>query len=285
MKVASSETRGPRPGWLVLFIALAIVLITVWFREGDSGAIHRIRVGVQTVAAPISAAGEFTTRPIRGLFAWASDLGVSRSELQQLRDQNDRLRARVAALEEAKLENVRLRDLLRLAQVRDLESVGARVIGRPSSEWEGVITIDRGSADGIRAGMPVLGPQGLLGQTVQVAPGSAKVRLITDQRSGVAAKVQRSRAEGIVKGSIDGRLTLDFVSVETTVKPGDVVITSGIGGVYPKGIVIGDVTEVRNEANALFQFIRLKPAGSLGGLEDVLVLIGEPAVAAPGGGE
>lgn len=285
MKVASSETSGPRPGWLVLFVALAIVIITIWFREGDNGAIHRVRIGVQAVAAPVSAGGEFATRPIRGLFAWASDLGVSRSELEQLRDQNTRLRARVAALEEAKLENVRLRNLVKLAQARDLESVGARVIGRPSNQWEGVITIDRGSSDGIRTGMPVLGPQGLLGQTVQVAPGSAKVRLITDQRSGVAAKVQRNRAEGVVKGSIDGLLTLDFVSVETTVKPGDVVITSGIGGVYPKGIVVGDVTEVRKEANALFQYIRVEPASSLAGLEEVLVLVGEPPVATPGGGE
>jgi len=285
MKVASSETPGPRPGWLVLFIALAIVLITIWFREGDNGALHRVRIGVQTVSAPVSAAGEFATRPVRGLFAWASDLGVSRSELEQLRVQNTRLRTRVSELEEANLENVRLRRLLKLAQARDLESVGARVIGRPSSQWEHVITIDRGSSDGIRVGMPVLGPQGLLGQTVQVAAGSAKVRLITDQRSGVAAKVQRSRSEGVVNGSIDGQLTLDFVSVETTVKPGDVVITSGIGGVYPKGIVIGDVTEVGKEANALYQSISVQPASSLAGLEEVLVLVGEPPAPATEGGE
>lgn len=285
MKVQRTETPGPRPGWLILLVALSIVLITVWYREGDAGPLHRVRAGVQATSAPISAGGEFVTRPVRGLLAWASDLGVSRSQLEQLREQNRTLRVRVAELEEARLENARLRALTELPLARETKAIGAHVIGRPTNSWEGVITIDRGSADGVRTGMPVVGPQGLLGQTVAVSPGSSRVRLITDQRSGVAALVQRTRAEGVVRGSIEGNITMDFVSVDRSVKKGDVVITSGIGGVYPKGLTIGEVVEVSRPDNALYQEIGIEPAGDPSGLEEVLVLIGEPPVVEPEGGE
>lgn len=285
MRVSRRETPTSRPGWLVLFVVLAVVFTTAWFRESDTGPLHRSRMIVQSIAAPISAAGEWGTRPARGFVAWVGDLGVSRSQLEQLRDQNLRLRARVSELEEDRIENVRLGELLKIAESNSIESVAARVIGRPSNQWEGVITINKGTADGIRPGMPVVGPRGLLGQTVSVSGRSSKVRLITDQRSGVAALVQRSRVEGIAKGSIDGRLSLEFISVETTVKAGDVVITSGIGGVYPKGIVIGEAIDVHRGANALYQSIRIEPASQLAGLEEVLILVGAPPSVTPEGGE
>ena len=177
MRINEPESPGSRPGILVVLVAVALVLLTVWYRESATGPIHRAKVAVQTVAAPMSSAGEFVTRPVRGFFAWASDLGVSRTQLEQLREQNKRLRTRVAELEEARLENVRLRELVKLAQAADLETVAARVIGRATNSWEGVITIDRGTDDGVERGMPVIGPQGLLGQTIQVAGDSARVRL------------------------------------------------------------------------------------------------------------
>jgi rod shape-determining protein MreC len=133
--------------------------------------------------------------------------------------------------------------------------------------------------------MPVVGPAGLLGQTVAVTAHSAQVRLITDPSSGVAAMLQSSRDEGIVKGSIEGKLTLDFVSVDTTVRAGDVVITSGIGGVYPKGLIVGEVTNVHKSPADLYQTIALDPAGSIAGLEEVLVLVGAAPKTDIGGGE
>ncbi len=133
--------------------------------------------------------------------------------------------------------------------------------------------------------MPVVGPLGLLGQTVAAASDSAKVRLITDQRSGVAAMVQRTRAPGIVRGSIEGDLTLDFVGNNQKVRVGDVVITSGIGGVYPKGIVVGEVVSAEKDAAGLYQKIEVTPASDLTGLEEVLVLTGTPKPLAPQGGE
>jgi len=205
--------------------------------------------------------------------------------LEELRTENETLRSQVSELEEARLENERLKKLLDIAQAGELKVVGARVIGRMPNSWEGVITIDRGSADGIVNGMPVIGPDGLLGQTVEVVRHSAKVRLITDQRSGVAAMLQHGRATGIVRGTINGGLVLDFVSKEATVTVGDTVIASGLGGVFPKGLIIGEVTRIERDPAALHQKISVVPSGEVSALEEVLVLTEAPVVEVIQGGE
>lgn len=285
MRLPNPEKPSAQPGLLVVLIVLALVITTVWYREGVNGPVHKLRAGIETVTAPVTTIGEFITRPIRGVVAWATDLGVSRSQLETLRSQNAQLRTRVSELEEARLQNERLKGLVQFATASKIQSLGAAVIGRPTNSWEGVITINRGTADNVQAGMPVVGPSGLLGQTVDVAAHSARVRLITDPSSGVSAMLQTTRAEGIVKGSIEGKLTLDFVSVEATVRAGDVVITSGMGGVFPKGLIVGEVTKVVKSPAALYQHIELAPSGRVDTLEEVLVLTGVAATNTVGGGE
>jgi rod shape-determining protein MreC len=285
MRLPHPEKSSVQPGVLIALIVLALVITTAYFREGVSGPVHRLRSVVHAVAAPASSLGELVTRPVRGLFAWASDLGVSRSQLEMLRSQNDELRKRVSDLEEARLENLRLKGIVSFAQASKTKTLGARVIGLPTNSWEGVITIDRGTADGVAAEMPVVGAGGLLGETDDVTANSARVRLITDPNSGVAALIQSSRAQGIVKGSLEGQLTLDFVSTDTTVRAGDVVITSGIGGVFPKGLLVGEVTKVVKTASSLYQSIDLAPSARLNGVEEVLVLVGTTPKTVVGGGE
>lgn len=277
METHAAEKSSARIGVLVALVLVAVVLVTVWYREGDAGSLHRIRTGVHAAAAPFGVAGEFVTRPIRGVGGWFGGFGLSRQEVEALREQNAKLRVRNAELEEARLQNERLRELVALVEARELAVLGARVISRPTNAWEGVITIDVGTDDGVAPGMPVVAPDGLLGQTIGVTGRSAKVRLITDQRSGVAAMVQQGRSEGIARGAIDGGLTLDFVSVDATVTSGDVVITSGMGGVFPKGLLIGEVAEATNNPGDLDQTIVLSPAADLGRLEEVAVLVGAPS--------
>jgi rod shape-determining protein MreC len=285
MKLPQPEKSSSATGLVIVLVVVSLVITTVWYREGQRGPVHKLRTGVQTVSAPLQASGEFVTRPIRGVFSWASDLGVSRSQLAALNQQNTELRNRVASLEEARQENERLRALFGFVQTGKLEAVGARVIGRPTNSWERVITIDRGSADGVRIEMPVLAAKGLLGQTISVTKHSARVRLITDARSGLAGMVQSNRSEGLVKGSIEGEVSLDFVSRETTVKAGDVIITSGMGGVYPKGLLVGEVTSASQTPSSLFQDIRVAPIANLVGLEEVVVLTGAAPATQIGGGE
>ncbi len=282
----------------MVLIVLSLVLTTLWYREGDHGPVHRLRDGVQAVAAPVGMVGEFVTRPVRGVFSWVADLGVSRSQFVALQQQNEKLRNTVAALEEARLENARLQSLVNFAQAAKLKALGAHVIGRPT-QYDRVITVDRGTADGVHEGMPVVGalgpiPQrateasasgGLIGQTIDVTAHSAKVRLISDQGSGVASMIQSNRGYGIVHGAIDGSLSMDFVSHETTVKAGDVVITSGMGGVYPKGLLVGEVTHVTNLPSSLYQDIVLTPSANLSGSEEVLILVGASSSTETGNGE
>ena len=286
MRISQREKTGG-DGWiLALLLVVAFILITIYFREGSSGPLRTARQGVQAVLAPVGRVGFAATSPVRSVGAWVSDLGVSRSDLEALRQQNEEMRERLAALEEARQENERLRELVAFVEARELDAVGARVIGKPATLWEGVITIDRGTAQGVKVGMPVLASQGLIGQIVEVAQHSSRVRLITDQRSGVAAILQATRAEGIVNGSIEGDITLDFVSRESTVTVGDVVLTSGMGGVYPKGLLIGEVADVQLSDADLFPRISVRPSADLEGIEEVVVLVGAPVESdVTGGGE
>lgn len=274
MKVTLQDPKRGNTALLVSLIVVSLILVTVYFREGDDGIIHKTRSAALGIAAPFESFGDTIATPFDAIGQWFSDLSVSRDDLESLRAQNDELRQRLAELEEARQENERLSALVEFAEERKLTKLGARVIGRPTSSWEGVITIDRGTADGVEPGMPVLAAQGLLGQVFEVSEHAARVRLITDQRSGVAAMVQSTRTPGVVKGSIDGELTLDFVSAETTTVVGDVIITSGLGGVYPKGLVIGDVVSVEEKRGELFPRIALVSRVPVNRLEEVIVLVG-----------
>lgn len=285
MHTPTSDQSTVRPTLLIAFFVLALVLTTVYFREGESGPLHQTRRVVIAASAPFETAGEFATRPLRAVGSWVSGLNVSRGDVALLRRQNQELRTRNAELEEARQENERLRSLVKFVEMRDLKSLGARVIGRPVNSWEGIITIDRGSAEGVERGMPVMGDAGLLGQIVGTSSHSSRVRLITDQRSGVAALVQRTRAEGVVRGAIDRSLTLDFVSRDASLQVGDVVITSGMGGVYPKGIVVGEITRIRKQPNTLAPLVSVRPSANLGDLEEVLVLVGAAPTTNVGEGE
>lgn len=276
MRISQREKTGG-DGWiLAVLVALSFILITVYFREGDAGPLHATRRGLNSALAPVGRAGFVATAPFRAAGTWVSGLMVSRDELDTLRQQNIEMRQRLVELEEARQENERLRELVGFIETWELEALGARVIGRPTTAWEGVITIDRGKADGVERGMPVLAARGVIGQVVETSERSSRVRLITDQRSGVSAMVQSTRAEGVVRGSVEGELSLDFMSRDTAVTVGDVVLTSGMGGVYPKGLLIGEVADVQvNEAD-LFPQIRVRPGATLTGLEEVVVLLDPP---------
>ena len=274
MRIAKPEPKRSNPALLVALIIVSLVLITTYFRESDSGLLHRARKVTLAITAPLSGAGEAVAGPFEGVGDWIASFGVSRSDIAELQSQNAELRGRLADLEEARQENERLRALVEFAEERKLTKVGARVIGRPTSSWEGVIVIDRGSADGIVQGMSVLAPQGLVGQIEEVSKNSSRVRLITDQESGVAAMIQSTRAVGVVRGSIDRTLRMDFVDKAKLPKIGDVVITSGLGGIYPKGLVVGDVIAVDARRADLYPRISLTSRVPVGELEEVIVLLG-----------
>ncbi len=274
MRIGQSEPKQSRPTLLIILVVLSLVMLTVYFREGDGGVLHGARRVTLEVTAPLARAGTAITSPVRSIGSFFEGLGASRERVQALEEQNAELRTRLAELEEARQENERLKALVDFAEERKFAKLGAEVIRRPISIWEGVILIDRGSDDGVEPGMPVIAAQGLVGQIADVSANSSSVRLVTDQLSGVAAIVQSSRTPGVVRGSIDGSLSLDFVDRTYLPVEGDVVITSGIGGVYPSGIVIGDVVAVDDRHGELYPRIRMTSRVSISSIEEVFVLVG-----------
>jgi rod shape-determining protein MreC len=193
-------------------------------------------------------------------------------ENMRLREDIRALNLRVLEGNEALHSNQRLQRLLDMKAGIDAPTIAATVIGEDVTPWFRTLVINRGSSSGIRDGMAVVAADGAVGQTVKVTASTARVLLLTDHASGIAATIQRSRARGVVKGKGEMLCTLEFTTREEDVKVGDTVITSGIGGVFLKGIPIGEVTMVKRGEYGIFQTVSIRPAVSLPHLEEVLVV-------------
>ena len=150
----------------------------------------------------------------------------------------------------------------------------ARVIGRSIEAWNQTVTVDVGKDDGIESGMTVMGSSGVVGQVVRTTAHTADVRLLTDSQSGAAAMIQSNRGEGIVRGSLEGLLYLENVDEANTPQPGDVILTSGLGGSYVRGLIIGTVVRVdQGKGNATGRIV-VSPNDATGALEEVIVVKG-----------
>jgi rod shape-determining protein MreC len=188
--------------------------------------------------------------------------------------ENRRLRAELVALEELRRENERLRRLLGFVEETTPRTLAARIIAEDAASWFRTVEIDRGYEDGVTEGLPVVNAAGLIGRVVRSTPNSARVLLITDASSAVAVLVQDQRIRGVCRGQ-GGTLALDFALVQDEIQVGDGVITSGLGGVFPKGLVVGYVRAVQREQFGLFQTVEVEPAVDFAHLEEVLVLLKE----------
>ncbi|MBQ1841194.1 MAG: rod shape-determining protein MreC, partial [Atopobiaceae bacterium] len=166
----------------------------------------------------------------------------------------------------------RLESLLGLQSLYNLQSTGARIISGSTDSWSSTVTIDKGTAAGIAVGMPVTDSNGAIGQIIRCGAASSTVRLVTDENSSVSAMVQSSRAQGVLRGSVDGTLHLTLVRTDQNVEVGDTVVTSGLGGVFPKGLPLGTVTSVERTSGALYYDIEVEPLSSTESFEEVLVI-------------
>lgn len=194
------------------------------------------------------------------------------NENMRLRDDIRALNLRVLAGNEALLANQRLERLLDMKKSIKAPTISATVIGEDVTSWFRTLVINRGSANGINEGMAVISADGVVGQTVKVSSSTSRVLLLTDHASGISATIQRSRARGVVKGKGEMLCSLEFTTREEDVKVGDTVITSGIGGVFLKGLPIGEVTMVKRGEYGIFQTVSIRPTVNLPHLEEVLVV-------------
>jgi len=212
---------------------------------------------------------------------WIKEIDQRYATVAGFRTENERLRKRIQELEversrllEADATNRHLQKLLEFRPHLPSGSITASIIGNSASSWFQSCLLDKGSADGIRKGMAVVTPLGAVGQVVSATGHSAKVLLITDANSGVDVLVQRTRARGIVSGSLENVTIMKYVKRSEDIQEGDRLITSGLDAVFPKGLMVGTVVKVNKQNLGLFQHVEVMPAVSSAQIEEVLVVGG-----------
>ncbi len=249
-----------------------LLLYSVNLREREkTGLFER---SVLRVTAPFLEVIDGTGRALAD--AWTHYLWLvgTASENERLRAENSLLQGELDALEELRLANERLRELLEFRETAGVEAIPARVVAEDATSWFRTVVIDKGTRDGLAEGMAVVVPAGVVGRVLKVSAGEARVLLITDASSAAAALVQRTRTRGVCRGRGEG-LTLEFALRQEDIQVGDRIITSGMGGVFPKGLLIGSVVKVERGDYGLFQAVEITPAADFSRLEEVLVLVRE----------
>ncbi len=198
------------------------------------------------------------------------NLGRAQRENKDLRQQLAAARAKVLELSEEGVENARLKALLGLSSRLPLRTVAATVIAA-SPGTSSAVFIDKGTDDGLVTDLPVMTPEGIAGKTIAVFPHTAQVLLITDLSSGAGCMIEKTQAEGVLKGDGDGLCRLAYIMNEEAVAPGDAVVTSGLDQIYPKGLLVGRVVKVTD--GNIYKNITVKPEAALDRLGNVLVVL------------
>ncbi len=220
--------------------------------------------------------GAYQTRSfLRSQRDFAVQLFKIREENQRLHEENRALREEMTALKEIKQENVRLKQLLQFQQVSKWKAVSAQVIARDLSHWSYYVFINKGSRDGIREEMPVVTGDGLVGKVVSAGSNSSRVILLIDSESRVSALVQDTRDVGLIEGTGNALLKMTYLDFRAQIGVGTTVVSSGFGGIYPKGVPIGEVVQIGEDKNKLSLYAVVKPFAHFSKLEEVLCLVNQ----------
>jgi rod shape-determining protein MreC len=260
-----------RSGYLFLAVTLGQILLVSAQVNSKSGVpvIESVTFGIFSEVQRGLSGGFLGIRSV-----WTGYIG-----LRNVKAENDALKRDLAAAQVAVQEQRALADrtrglenLLGLRQHLKLNTVAAEIIGAAAAPDFRTLTIDKGTRDGVRADMSVIAPAGVVGRLVVPSLRSAKVQLLIDRNAAAGAIIERTRAQGVVVGGGDDRLRMEYVSEVFDIVVGDVVVTSGIDGIYPKGFVIGQVESVERAGGA-YKRITIKPAVDFRSLEEVLVVL------------
>jgi rod shape-determining protein MreC len=262
---------------LVLLVLSALVLVTVDFRAGDEGPLHRLRGVATTVFQPIQDGLVTVVRPVGDAAGGIGDVFRTRSENARLRAQIEALQERRRSTTDLERENEELRGLLAMRDLGQLETIAARTVALGPSNFEWTITIDVGSADGVERDMPVINGDGLVGRIIQVTPNAARVLLTIDPNFGAAARVSRHGETGYIDGRGGEPMIFRPLDPEIDVEVGDELVTSTYqGGVFPGGIRIGTVSVVDDAESRLAREVQVQPFVDFTRLHHVLVVVNAP---------
>jgi rod shape-determining protein MreC len=278
----SSSTRT----WQTAVLAFIVIGLIALALGGYLTPLSRV------VLAPfISAQTWLSTRflTLQNLFSSSQDLTRLRQRNLELEAEVSNLQSEIIDLKQQIAETRVLSALVEFARVHpENRYLAAAIIGRDPSPFVKYVIINRGSDGGLRSGMPVVTSQGLAGRVAAVTAGAARVELITDPASSVNVQLEPSGAQAVLVGSLTGELSLDFIPQSASIKVGDLVLTSGLGGNFPGNILIGQITSVRRRETDLFQQASIQPVVDFSKLEIVLLITNfrpvdlEPLIPTPG---
>lgn len=271
-------------------VVLCVAFITVFLLAVSAARLQTRYPLMANLAASIMAPFDYVFSGVAGVIrqggAFTRDVATVYRENQTLRAENQELRQVVFQLTEKAAENERLQAMLDFRnQAVAFQMKAAKVIGRDPGTFSYSVLINRGTQDGLAVNMPVVSTQGLVGHVMEAYYSSAKVRLLVDAGSSASAMVQRpqSRAVGIIEGSPVqlSSLRMKNLTRDGDVIKGDKIMTSGLGGIYPKGLLVGEVTDVLDDDGGLMKHAMILPAVEFSRLEEVFVITGERAPSRP----
>jgi rod shape-determining protein MreC len=262
------------PAFIVLLLLVALILMSLRVKERKGIAFFDALL--LELCSPFQRGATFVIQTVQGTFQQYLFLIHLQKENMMLKKRIAELQKENHQAEEMAFANDRLRRLLQFREKLSTSMIAAEVIGQDPSSWFKSVTINKGDRDGVRRGMAVISTEGVVGQILKAAPNYATVLLMTDYNSAIDAIVQRTRAKAIVEGKGENRCQLKYLLRTEEVAVGDIIVTSGLGGNFPKGMMIGEVRSVEKKGHGVFQYAELAPSVDLTKLEEVMVITESP---------
>src|SRR4030042_2096588 len=254
---------------LLLLSALILMSLRVKQRKG----VDYLDALLMEVCSPFQRASTFVIQTVHGIFReylfffhLQKENVMLKQKIAELQKENDRIK-------EIAIANERLTHLLQFRETFSFFVKAAEIIGHDPSSWFRSMTINKGEKDGVRKGMDVISPEGVIGQIFKTSPYHSTILLITDYNSAIDCLVQRTRAKTIVEGKGENRCELKYLLRTEEVIVGDRVVTSGLNGNFPKGLVVGEIRKVDKKGHGVFQYAELTPIVDLSKLEEVLIIM------------
>jgi len=260
-------------------IAIALILIggglLILFSYSKKPEGGLLSSGLYTALGPFQQG--VSSAHSRAKHVWQSYVGLIavREQNEALKDEIRKLRRDKAALLDKESENRRLKKLLDLRASHEFPSLVAQVVGEDAVGWYRTLFINRGSEDGVRPDMPVTMPEGVVGRVVNSSSDMSRILLLTDPNHSVDCRVARTRDRGILSGSLERGCILRYINLKSGIRLGDEVVTSGLDGIFPRGLPIGKVETVDKGPQGLFLEARIAPAVDFSEIEEVLVVLGQ----------
>lgn len=253
---------------LGLILLVFIILLSLPIPVSQS-----IKIRLIDISLPLFKASDYVVGKIYTAKSWAEEILKAAKENRRLQREIAQFSAELNQLKEALLENKRLQKLLELKTSLPYDSIACRVIGRDAGNWFRTLIIDKGTETGIKSNQPVVAVGGVIGRVINCGRNSATVLLITDTNSSIGGLIQDTRVVGLASGQGTGKCIFNYIPKESDISVGDTVVTSGLGTIFPKGLVIGRVVDVTMDSQNLYKIGRLELAVDIDKVEEVLVIV------------